>query len=266
MPRHKKDNKLYFSERLTSLLKGILTARTTLISAPSGYGKTTAVREFFDKLPPRHGTLHWLTCVEEPAFAAWERFCRVIQKMDAPAGNELLAMGLPDDDMRGEVATLLMEMECEEETWLVMDDFQNIRSAVHDTAWNALMEHGAKNLHTVILTRTAIEMRMTKKPGVLYLGQDDMRLTESEIGEYFEHAGVRLAPDQIREVNRNTGGWIIALNLQREGYIKTGAFLHTADIHKMMREIMWDGLAGEERNFLLRVSPFDAYTSHFSFK
>ena len=37
-------DKLYFSERLSAMLVGMLTARTTIISAPAGYGKTTVSR------------------------------------------------------------------------------------------------------------------------------------------------------------------------------------------------------------------------------
>lgn len=262
MPRVKKDNtnRLYFSARLTSKLEGILTAKTTLIAAPAGYGKTTAARDFFSKRLPKGATLLWLTCIDEPAGGAWKRFSRIIQKIDAEVGSDLLGMGLPDEDTKGDVASLLMEMNCAEETYLVMDDFQYIKSAAPDTVWNTLMEHGAKYLHTVILTRTPVEQRMALKPGVLALGQDVMRLTESEIGEYFKQAGITLTPGQVREVNRHTEGWIAALYLQMKSYADTGSVIHTTDIYQMIREIVWDKLTGAERGFLLRVSPFDSYT------
>ncbi|MDR1319960.1 MAG: LuxR C-terminal-related transcriptional regulator [Gracilibacteraceae bacterium] len=262
MARPKKHNadKFYFSERLSEKLDGLLWAKTTLICAPAGYGKTTAAREHLNKRLPKTAALRWLTCVEEPAAAAWRRFCDVIQTIDAEAGRGLLAIGLPDDDTKGDVATLIMEMECRGETWLVIDDFHSVKDAVPGTVWDVLMEHGAKNLHTVILTKAAVEMRMTQKPGVLYLKRDDMRLTEDEIGEYFEQAGVALTPAQIREANRHTEGWITALNLQRKSYLDTGAFLDTGDIHEMMREIVWNRLTENEQSFLLRVSPFDSYT------
>ena len=49
--RHVKDStdKLYFSTRLHAKLEGMLTARTTIVSAPADYYKTTAVREFGGK-------------------------------------------------------------------------------------------------------------------------------------------------------------------------------------------------------------------------
>jgi LuxR family maltose regulon positive regulatory protein len=262
MARRKKDtaDMLYFSARLTAKLEGMLTAKTTLISAPAGYGKTTAVWAYLNRRLPTAAALHWLTCVEESAPAAWERFCHAIRKIDAEAGRELLATGLPDEDTKGRVATLLMETECRDEAWLVIDDFHYLKNAVPETLWNVLIEHGAKNLHTVILTWTAIEARMTLKPGVRYVERDDLRLTESEIGEYFEQAGVALTPIQLREVNRHTEGWIAALSLQKKSYLDTGSFLDTNDIHRMIREIVWDRLTSDERNFLLRVSPFDSYT------
>ena len=40
---------LYFSERLSDTMNGILDHPLTIIEAPMGYGKTTAVREYLNK-------------------------------------------------------------------------------------------------------------------------------------------------------------------------------------------------------------------------
>ena len=106
---------LYFSARLRAKLEEMPTARTTIINAPAGYGKTTAAREFLDKRLPKGAALHWLACAEEPASTARDRFCRTIQKIDVEAGSELLSMGLPYAEMRGVIATIIMELECAKE-------------------------------------------------------------------------------------------------------------------------------------------------------
>ena len=262
MARAKKDNtnKPYFSPRLSALLDGMLTAKTTIISAPAGYGKTTAARGFFNQHLPWGAAIYHMDCVEEPAGAAWNRFGRAIQKIDTGIGSALLDIGLPDEDTKGDVSYLLTELVCAEETWLVIDDFQLFQTAVPEMVWNALIEYGAENLHTVILTQTPVKMRMTLKPGVLYLGREEMRLTEREIGEYFSWCGVFPAPEQIRRVSGYTEGWIAALRLQLKCYLDTGSFLDTRDIHRLIGEVVWDKLTQEEQDFLLLLSPFDSYT------
>lgn len=262
MARAKKDNtnKPYFSPRLSALLDGMLTAKTTIISAPAGYGKTTAARYVLNRHLPGGAAVYHLDCVEEPAGAAWKRFGRAIQKIDNRIGNALLKIGLPDEDTKGDAAYLFTELVCAEETWLVIDDFQLFQTAVPETVWNALIEHGAENLHTVILTQRPVKMRMTLKPGVLYLGREEMRLTESETGEYFAWCGVSPSPEQVRTVSRYTEGWIAALRLQLKCYMDTGSFLDTRDIHRLIGEVVWDKLTREEQNFLLLISPFDSYT------
>ncbi|MCC8084011.1 MAG: helix-turn-helix transcriptional regulator, partial [Clostridium sp.] len=161
MARAKKDNtnKPYFSPRLSALLDGMLTAKTTIISAPAGYGKTTAARGFFNQHLPWGAAIYHMDCVEEPAGAAWNRFGRAIQKIDTGIGSALLDIGLPDEDTKGDVSYLLTELVCAEETWLVIDDFQLFQTAVPEMVWNALIEYGAENLHTVILTQTPVTMR-----------------------------------------------------------------------------------------------------------
>ncbi len=262
MPRIKRDNakKNYFSARLSARLDGILTAKTTLISAPAGYGKTTAAQDFLRENLPHGAALHWLNCEEVPAGAAWKNFGRAIQKIDAGAGSTLIAMGLPDGDTMGDAAYLLTELVCAEDTWLVIDDFQRLQTAAPKTVWNALMEHGGENLHTVILTQTPVNIRMALKPGVLCLDREDLCLTENEIGEYFARCGVTPATEQLSAVSRYTEGWIAALKLQLNRYMDTGSFLDTRDIHRLIREVVWDTLTGEEKDFLLLVSPFESYT------
>ena len=262
MPKTKKgrEDKAYFSPRLSARLDGILSARTTIISAPSGYGKTTAAQSFLGENLPRGAAFHQFNCAEEPAAASWKRFARAIQRIDAETGSALLAMGLPDDDTKSDAASLLAELVCQEETWLLIDDFQYLQAAAPQIIWDTLLEHGAENLHTVVLTQTPVNVRMTLKPGVLHIGREDLRLTEGETGEYFARCGVKPTADQLRTVSYYTEGWIAALRLQVNRYLAAGSFLDTRDIRALIREVAWDRLTGEEQGFLLLVSPFDSYT------
>ena len=265
MGRPKKSNidVLYFPARLMEKLRGMLTAKTTLMEAPSGYRKTTAAREFFRRHLPGDAKLIRHICLSEPPPVAWQRFGRTLQKIEADAGSRLARLGPPDEDTKGEAAALLRDMECAAPTWLLLDDFQHLSDLAPAEVWKALIEHDAPHLHLVILTRTLREPGLMPyaKSGLLYLGREDLRLREAETGEYFIAAGLALTEDKIRQAYRHTEGWIIALYLHLRNYLATGEFYLASDIRELLREIIWDKLDDAAKDFLLRVSPFDGYTA-----
>ncbi|MDR2825483.1 MAG: hypothetical protein LBV76_01645, partial [Deltaproteobacteria bacterium] len=262
-PKKCNTDALYFSARLTEKLRGMLRAKTTLMEAPSGYGKTTAARAFFQRHLPEGAEFIRHVCLSEPPLVAWQRFCRTMQKIDAEAGSRLLQLGLPDEYTKGEAVSLLREMECAAPTWLVMDDFQHLKDLVSVDVWKAFAEHDAAHFHLVVLAQILSEPDIMPyvKHGLLYVDSEDLRLREQEIGEYFSAAGLPLAENEIREAYRRTEGWIVALYLHMLHYRATGEFSPASGIRALLREIIWNRLNAAEKDFLLRVSPFDGYTA-----
>jgi LuxR family maltose regulon positive regulatory protein len=262
MPRRKRCNRdaLYFSPRLEEKLKLMQCSRTTVFHAPSGYGKTTAAREFFERHLPKGASLVWHVCEEESAPTAWARFCRNIGAIDALAGDELSRIGLPDDDTKGDAAFTLRGLECEEDAWFVMDDFHNILDSTPHSVWKALIDHGGQKFHAVLLTQRLDGLASAAtKNGILHIGADDLKLTEAETGEYFSRAGAALTPDELSSVHRLADGWIVVLYLQMLRFADRGAFSDAGDasIGTLIEEIVWNKLSDDERDFLLRISPFD---------
>jgi LuxR family maltose regulon positive regulatory protein len=233
-----------------------------VVEAPSGYGKTTLMQDFFLKMLPENTVWIRHVCTEESPRAAWRRFCFSLRNIDAAAGEALLRLGLPDEDTLGDAETLLREMECPVPTWLAVDDFHHIAGLAPPSLWSALLEHDAPHLHAALVTRPlARSVAPCEKSGLLFLGNDDLRLTERECGEYFAVAGFSLTEDQTRELFRRTGGWIIALALHLRRYRESGAFAQASDLDGLLRDVVWNTLDDAARDALLRCSPFDAFTA-----
>ncbi|MDR0826888.1 MAG: hypothetical protein LBN33_03295, partial [Desulfovibrio sp.] len=254
---------LYFSARLREKLREALDARSALVEAHSGYGKTTAIQDGLRAMLPEDAVFIRHVCAEEAPRSAWRRLCRTLQRIDAKAGAALLRLDVPDEDTFGEAATLLREMDCSAPTWLALDDFHLIAKLAPRSVWKALLEHDSPLLHLTLAARPlAASVMPYEKAGFLRLTEDDLRLTERESGEYFAAAGAKLTAEQIRELHRRSGGWIIALSLHLRHYRKSGDFAPASgsDLSGLLRDAVWDGLDEAGRDFLLRLSPFEAWT------
>ena len=67
MARRKSYNQYYFPLRLQDQLAQIPNYSLTLVKAPSGFGKTTAVREYLESMKKEGKgiVLKWYTCLGE---------------------------------------------------------------------------------------------------------------------------------------------------------------------------------------------------------
>ena len=66
----------------------------------------------------------WHTFLARQPSASWRSICALIGQADRKCADELAAIGLPDSDVLPELAEALENLECNEETYLVLDSFE----------------------------------------------------------------------------------------------------------------------------------------------
>lgn len=249
----------YFSARLQKKLGGLLNARTSVVEAPSGYGKTTAVRSFAASLP-QSTPVCWFTAVDEPPDACFGRFAAEVAKIDKNAGERLSKAGLSNAAATGEACDALRSIQCPNETFLIADNFQILLDVMPAPLFTALTEHGGEGLHVILFTQPL-------KKGILSAGRDschikmaDLRLDAADIRQFFTLSGENISLATAEKVAGFTGGWMIAICLQFRSYRETGGFEDTGDIMTLMENLVWKNLNERQREFFLCLAPFSELT------
>lgn len=251
----------YYSDRLIKKMKGLCFGPTAAIEAPSGYGKTTAVRDFLEREIPQNTPVYWFTAMDEAPAAGYRRLCREIEKIDHRAGKRLLRIDFPNAATIGEAGDALRSIQCSNEAYLVIDNFQYLQNALLPDFFTALVEHGGKGLHIIIVTQMFKRNMhgVIAGRGILLITAADLRLDGNDIRGYYALAGVSITREEAQEVARSTEGWIIAVYLQLCAFRDTGTFSNTA-ILSLMEHMVWDRLTDDQQTFLLRLSPFEMVT------
>lgn len=252
----------YYSDSLKRKLGKMRIAPATVIEAPSGYGKTTAVRDFLETGLPQGTPIYWFTATDEAPTASFRRFCREIEKIDSNAGDRLLKIEFPNAVTIGEATQALRSISCFHETYLVMDNFQLLHEVWPTALFRALLEHGGEGLHIIIVSQMFNrDMRsFIKCRGVLHISTVDLRLQADDILSYYALANVNITPEEAQDVTRYTEGWIIAVYLQLCSFMETGKLSDTLGILALMEHLIWDALTLEQKEFLLYLSPFEMVT------
>ncbi len=252
----------YYSDRLKQKLDGIRAAPTTVVEAPPGYGKTTAIRDYLENALPQSMPVYWFTAADELPAAGFRRFSQVIERIDRHAGQRLLKIELPNAATIGEACDALHAIQCSYEAYLVIDNFQFLHTALPTAFFVALIEHGGEGLHVIILTHMLKRKLLTAIAGYgfAHITASDLRLNAADIRRYYSLAGVNIPPDIAKKIASSTEGWIIAVYLQLRAFQEGGAFTDTRDILALMEYLVWEKLTREQQTFLLRLSPFETVT------
>ncbi len=251
----------YYSERLKRKLHELCFISTTIIEAPSGYGKTTAVKDFLETEIPKITPVHWFTAVDEAPTASFGRLCREIDKIDRSAGERLLKIGLPNAATMGEACDTLRTIQCKQETYFVIDNFQFLQVFLTSSFFTALIDHGGEALHIVIITQM-LERNMHAAAAsrcFLHITASDLRLETEDISRYYALEDVNITHEEAQYVENSTEGWIIAVYLQLTAFKETGAFSDNT-ILSLMEHLVWDTLTNEQKIFLMRLSLFETIT------
>ena len=263
--QHAKDENFgfhYYSNRLKKKMKLLAVAKATIIEAPSGYGKTTAMRDFLKEMVLNNDDVYMFNAIDEEAPSVlYRRLCREIEKIDNRAGERLLEIDFPNMFTIGEVCDTLRLIRCNKKTWLVIDDFQFLFANLPKSFLSTLLDNDNEHLRIVIITQVLGQdfQKAVLRLGIPYITSSDLQWDADDIRSYFRLIGVEISESEANEVFKLTGGWIIAVYLQLRSYIESETFSDEA-VLQLMEYLVWDKMTADQQDFFMRLSVFESCT------
>lgn len=260
--RQIKSETLFFPKRIMERLNSVRAYPLTLIEAPSGFGKTTSLRHFFDTQIPETAQVIWRTFSSESPNASWKTFCTSVSEFDANASERLTEAGAPNEDNLPEIREIFRRIYCPEETYLVLDDFAAWNLPNPGAFLSVLSEHEGRGLHVVAASQVLTEEshnNLLPNIRLLLLQESVLAFSLEDIDAYFREAGISLTSVQLETVKRITGGWVMALYLQLLSLIETGRF-EEGSMQNLINNALWNRLSLKEREFLMSISIFPRFS------
>ncbi len=260
--RQIKPGTLFFPKNLLDCLDSIKSYPLTLVEAPSGFGKTTALRHFFHSRVSKTARVIWHTFVEEHPGASWRAFCGLIEQFDQDSAEKLTAADAPSEETMPEIERIFRKLHCVEETYLVLDDLAAWKLPNPGLFLTALSEHGGKKLHVVAATQLLPEKAqksIVESSSFFVLREALFTFSAADIDAYYRQAGIALTAAQLKEVQWITEGWVMALYLQLISFIERGQF-EDGNMQNMLRNVLWNRLPESEKEFFTIISIFPRFS------
>lgn len=252
---------LYFPDRIPKAMAGIFDYPLTVVEAPMGYGKTTAVREYLNKTGAR---VLWQMVYDNSPGGFWKGFSRLFANMNEDCSQSLTQLGFPGDSvLMREALRIIGEIEFPAETVLVIDDYHLIENPVVNRLMELLALDDITNLHIVLTTRyTGLQNReeLALKGYLLRIMKEVFEFAPQEIVEYYKVCGINLKDFEADQLYSLTEGWISALYLFMLELIAEGGYTPEKSIHKLIERAVYAPLPEETKDFLLMMCIFDGFT------
>ncbi|WP_170138088.1 LuxR C-terminal-related transcriptional regulator [Anaerobacterium chartisolvens] len=230
----------------------------TVIEAPSGYGKTTAVQDYLKNTLPKGVPVHWWNAEEDAPTAYWTALCKEFMSIDPMVGKELLSLGFPKPMSAWEIGKLIGSLSCDAQTVLVLDDFHFLQKVLSRNVMSALLSYAGKKLHLVIITQTVRPFPLSyfEQKDIHYIRTEDLRLNSEDIRQYCRLCGISVSKEEAGKIYEYTEGWIAAvyltvLQMQRDEGIVPGLSLI-----QLMENIVWKNMSAQGKNLFFHISLF----------
>ena len=257
--------------RLVEQLTAAITHSLTLVSAPAGFGKTTALAEWIRQC---RQPVTWLSLDEydnDPA-RFWTHTIAAIQKLQPSLGHEALALlRAPQPSWAKGILTALINSihGWPQDFTLVLDGCHLITNSLIFEGLNFLLDHAPAQMHLVMLSRADPPLpvaRWLADGHLTVVGAGELRFTNAEATLFISQAlGPNVPAETINALVVQTEGWITGLRLAafaiREGgsvndLIKrrTGGRRH---LHDYLIDQVLSRLPDRTQSFLLETSILD---------
>ena len=252
----------YFSDKLKRQLDQIASHPLTIVEAPSGFGKTTAIREYFKESLPEGACEYWYTCLGEPASMTWAGICELLSNVNAKVADDLKKLKMPTMDTLFYMASYLKNVRCQSETYLVVDNYQLANCDIPRELIGVFSMHENPNLHMIFITQQleAKQQVSIHNSNIHTIEAPAFFFDAAGTASLFRMEGISLTDEEAAHVYRSTEGWVSAIRLQIINYKESGMFDHTADIERLVETAIWNRLTSEEQDFLLSVSVIESFT------
>lgn len=258
-----KNNKpdLFFAPPLKNELDEILIHPLTVVEAPMGYGKTTAVREY---LLAGDIDLLWQNIYSDLHSDFWTSFCTLFKDIDETCATSLQSLGFPDNNITyHKMIDILSAVDFPRPAVVVLDDYHLADTPEIATIISFIVTNEIIDLHIVIIARYFANFNFEElfiKGFLHHIHKDSFALDPDGIVEYYGMHHLSITQEQATELHSITEGWISALYLLMLNYQRTGNIVVFFDIYRLMDEVIYQPLDEETKNFLMTMAVFDNFS------
>ncbi len=258
---------LYFEKRnferenLENILSEVIDRPLVMIVAPSGYGKTTFVKNYFSK---RSGLkLIWFAMLREEQDEnwIWHRLCIKFSEYYKELAERILNIDMPHSRQELLYVANVLNRYIDDDLYLVLDDFHEF----NNKCFNELLEfiiNDVDRIHVILISRVYPEIsydEMVLNNDCIILNQQSLTLSIEQVKEIFKENNVVLSEKEAGEIYKYTEGWISAVYLVLYDYRRNFGIGKFRGANHLLKTAIFDKLHPKIQELYIKMSLFNRF-------
>lgn len=243
-------NEIYISERLKRALMLSTDRTVTVVEAPTGYGKTVAVRQLCKYA---QGIVKWVNIYDDNLSHGWNSLCVELFSASGVSG-ELLRSPFPADGMQrarftGEMDRLFRNVPL----ILVLDDFHQIQNRQS----SEFILYLAREFHERIRIFVISQKKVFKDEELLVaagklnkIATEDLCLSRKDVRNYLDLYKLPLSDDEADKIYEKSEGWISMIYVTVLNYLRMGKSELSADMEHLVDRVAYASCSKATQHFL----------------
>lgn len=242
-------------------LNNILRMPITLVQAPEGCGKTTAIYEFLSN--ESDCDYVWMTvdgtkCDET---LVWSDYKMKIVKLPALEDKNFCNLDMPKTEEEISSYYRNLDRVLERHCVFVLDGCQNLKSDFVKRSNDAIAASGLIKVHLVLIYDGVYEhLDSTEKESCFLVNQEDLSFSNREIKELSQKNGDVFSWEEVLLVEKYSKGCISAICCYIEQKKHFGIIKEILPLERLVQETVFDLLPLETQKLVVKFAPIHGFT------
>lgn len=256
-------------EKLLTKLQHTKKGKLTLVTAPAGYGKTTAVLDWLGKCGLPYAWLS-LDARDNDPMVFWQYVYASLEEIAEGITKDVEYVLSSQELIRAEIhISILIDRlsKISSDFFFVLDDLHLIDTPSILNGLSYLIDYLPEKMHLIFISRTLPDLEWARhriKWQLLRLEAEDLRFGAEEILQFYQARGITLQNNELDAIEKYTEGWVAALvaatlSMGDGGGRDALAALSRVnrDIGQYLRDEVVRGWPSEKQSFAMKISILD---------
>lgn len=262
MANIKTDKKnVFITKNLNAKLSKFVNYPCTIVTAPTGYGKTTILKHYFNL---SNDKVIWISG-DSSQELFWYNLISGIEHYNPEIAIRFREIGVPKSEK--EITGIVKELKKNPPanlTYLIIDDYYMIESNITNYLFSSLVHQSIINLKMIFITRTIQDCKIENdiiKDKVGFICKDNLKFSKDDIMEYFRINGVLISSEEACQLYTLCNGWPFIIKLYLLNYNNTANSTNSYNqVSAFLKNEIWEKVSKFERYFLIRVCLLNSFT------
>lgn len=246
------------------LAKAVASHSLVVLTAPMGYGKTTAVQNLLQQLPQMRQFVVTIPAGTHSALYLWDMALSQLAMQGVEGASQTQQMGFPENQTTMQCMLQGLEKElATQPTLLVIDDYHLVNAPEVDAFLEALVRKQIPDFCIMLLSRCRPHLQLEEmrlKGLAAIFEQSLLTFSRKDIADYFALHGVH-DKKIVQAAWTFSEGWAAALWLCLENYLAHGIVKPTQDMDKLIEETVFGNYLPANKRLLLQLAVLESFTA-----